>query len=104
VRRPLTAPTVQLVKACSIALEASGASIMCRASMSSTGEKLVQAGAALDTLAPLVVALAPERQEARDAGQRIQFASQKMMEAGNELQGKTTTIPTGKSWLKGGSS
>jgi hypothetical protein len=77
---------------------------MCRASMSSTGEKLVQAGAALDTLAPLVVALAPERQEARDAGQRIQFASQKMMEAGNELQGKTTTIPTGKSWLKGGSS
>ena len=92
---------MQLVQDCSDALEAAGAAILKRESIPSIGAHLVQAGAALNDLSPLVVALAPDRREAQESSQRLQFAADKMNQAGNELQGIQPKA-TGKSWLKGG--
>ena len=66
------------------------------------GVHLVTAAAAIDELSPLVTALAPQRKEAQDAGQRMGFAAEKMRLAGNNLQGIAPKKPAGKSWLKGG--
>ena len=74
---------------------------MRRDAIPSIGENLVEAGKQLDTLAPLFAELAPERQEAKDAYNRMSIASSKMIEAGNGLQGILPKA-SGKSWLKGG--
>ena len=81
------------------ALEAAGAGIQQRASVPSTGQRLVDAATALQILATLVPAL---HTSAALAGQRLEFCASQMTVAGNELQGIVPAKPKGKSWLKGG--
>jgi hypothetical protein len=88
-------------QACSVSLEAAGAGILQREPLPSIGEKLVQAGTSVQSLSELIGVLVPERQEAKDAGQRMAVAASKMIEAGNGLQGIMPKA-TGKSFLKGG--
>ena len=67
------------------------------------GKELVSCGKALQELSVQIQSYAPEREEAKLAGQRMAYAADRMMLAGTELQG-TTEKPKGgnKSWLKGG--
>lgn len=67
--------------------------------MDRIGEHLADAGNSLQTLAPLFKELAPQSQEAKDCCQRMSFAAEKMIEAGNELRGIKPKAK-GKSWLK----
>jgi hypothetical protein len=92
---------VEHVQACSVALEAAGAGIMRRQPLASIGASIVTAGTSLQPLSILMTALDPDKQESKDAGQRMLVASEKMMEAGNELRG-VKAKPSGKSWMKGG--
>lgn len=91
--------TVALVTACGKNLEEAGAGIMTRQSVQVVGSKLVVSGNALQQLAPLIEGLSDKR-EARESSQRLTFAAERMIEAGNQLQGiKPKT--SGKGWLKG---
>lgn len=91
---------IEPVHTCSTALEAAGAAIMQRQSVNIIGQQLDLAGTSLATLADLLPRLGDEN-DASQSGQRMLFASQKMTEAGQQLQG-IKAPPTGKSWLKGG--
>jgi len=94
---------VEHLQSCGVALEAAGAGIMMRKSLAEIGASIATAGADLQLLSPLIGALDPEKTECMEAGQRMTFAAEKMVEAGNQLQGVQPKT-TGKSWLKGGSS
>ncbi len=89
------------VDACSVALEAAGAGILQKKSIATVGMSIASAGADLQQLSTLITALDVDKQEAKEAGQRCTFAAEKMIEAGNALQG-IAPKPSGKSWLKGG--
>lgn len=88
------------MQACSVALEAAGAGIMLRKPVGSIGSSITAAGADLQQLSTLIAALDSDKTESKDAGQRLAFAAEKMIEAGNALQG-VMQKPSGKSWLKG---
>ena len=81
-------------------LEEAGASIMKRKSVSEVGIKLGECGQALEVLALQIKELAPEQENAIISSQRMTYAAEKMIEAGNELQGSTKPKPNGKGWLK----
>jgi hypothetical protein len=92
---------VEHVEACSVALEAAGAGILQRKPLGTIGSSIAAAGADLQLLSTLITALDADKAEAKEAGQRLTFAAEKMIEAGNALQG-VAPKPSGKSWLKGG--
>lgn len=94
---------VEHIQSCSVALEAAGAGIMMRQPLVSIGGSIAAAGADLEKLSPLFAALDSGKMESKDAGQRLAFAAEKMIEAGNALKG-VVAKPSGKSWLKGGTS
>lgn len=93
------------VDACSIALEAAGAGILQKKPIATIGMSIASAGAHLQQLSTLITALvnadADKQEEAKESGQRCTFAAEKMIEAGNALQG-IAPAPSAKSWLKGG--
>lgn len=92
------------VDACSVALEAAGAGILQKKPIGTIGASIVAAGKDLQQLSTLITALNADKgeAEAKEAGQRCTVAAEKMIEAGNALQG-VAPKPSGKSWLKGGS-
>jgi hypothetical protein len=94
--------TVVHFEACSVALEAAGAGILLRKPLATIGLSIAAAGADLEQLSFLITALDADKVEAKDAGQRVTVAAEKMIEAGNALQG-VAPKPSKKSWLKGGS-
>lgn len=86
------------------ALEAAGAGILQRIAVSDVGRQLEHAGSQLAILAALMPQLLPDDGNAASAlsGQRLAYAAENMMRAGQELQGVQPPAPKGKSWLKGG--
>lgn len=83
------------------ALEAAGAGIMQRITVPKIGVHLSTAGASLLELAQVVPATLPNDETAQLAGQRMTYAGEQMVLAGNNLQGIQPKKPKGKSWLKG---
>lgn len=88
---------------CGRALESAGAGIMMHESVDKIGLYLVDASRQLSQFSQITLELAPDREEAQIASQRLNFAAERMQLAGNELQGIQRPKKTGKSWLKGGS-
>lgn len=93
------------IQASSIALEAAGRGIMQRIPLTDIGESLVECGKGLEKLSAEVGAIAQVSDAASNdasmAGQRMTFAAQKMVEAGNELKGIKPDKPKGRAFLKG---
>jgi hypothetical protein len=73
-----------------------------RKPLATIGASMAAAGADLEQLSFLITALDVEMAEAKEAGKRVTVAAEKMIEAGNALQG-VAPKPSKKSWLKGGS-
>ena len=95
------------VQQLSLALESSGAGILQRQSIADIGAEFVKAGNAMAALSPLLKdlgesSLSAPPPQAKEAASRMAFASEKMIQAGNELQGIKPQPKGGKSWLKGG--
>jgi hypothetical protein len=86
---------------CGEALESAGAGLMQRKSLAEVGSSLVECGERLQVLSTQVTIFAPNLQESKDCGQRMAFAADRMMEAGNQLKGTPQPKTTGKGWLKG---
>ena len=83
-------------------LEASGARILQRATPLQVGMELSKAGVSLGVLAGALRQLSPNKEEAQTGAQRMTYASEQMILAGNNLQGIKSKAAPGKSWLKGG--
>jgi len=66
------------------------------------GGLLCEAGSAAEILSAVLLDLGPTKQEARDAAERMNAASEQLKLAGNELRGIMPEAPKGKTWLKGG--
>jgi hypothetical protein len=81
-------------------LEAAGACIMRGRPVSELGINLVECGKGLQTMSLQVAELAPEQNDGKVASQRMAYAAEKMIEAGNELQGAPKPKAKGKGWLK----
>jgi hypothetical protein len=99
------------VTASSEALEAAGAAILQRQSVTVVGNQLITAGKELNELSsilPAIIASDEQQQheEAKESAERMQNAAQLMMEAGEALlpqkEGGAPTKATGKRWIKGG--
>mmetsp|Transcript_26603 Transcript_26603/g.37470 ORF Transcript_26603/g.37470 Transcript_26603/m.37470 type:complete len:253 (+) Transcript_26603:113-871(+) len=90
---------------CSTSLEAAGKGIMQKTALTDIGSSLVLCGESLKLLSAEISGLAPlndaASSDALSAGQRMTYASEKMVEAGNELKGNKPEKPKGKAWLKG---
>ena len=96
----VTASAIRHVEVCSKSLEAAGAGIMKKLPVSDIGVNLVACGESMKLLSASIQALAPDTKEAKESSQRMMFAADQMIVAGNELQGKSEK-PKGKAWLKG---
>lgn len=81
-------------------LEEAGACIMTRRAVSDVGIKLGDCGRRLEMLSREITELAPGQSESKESSQRMAYAAQQMIEAGNELQGLQRKSSKGKSWLK----
>ena len=86
---------------CGASLEASGAAILCRRPVAEVGSKLVECGESLKVLSLKLKELAPDVQDGDNSSQRMGYASERMILAGNELLGTPKPKAKGKSWLKG---
>ena len=86
---------------CGTTLEAAGAGIMLRNSLNEIGSNMVMCGERLEVLSGQMKDIAPEIEQANTCGQRMSFASEKLIEAGNQLKGTPKPKPKGKGWLKG---
>jgi hypothetical protein len=84
-----------------VTLEAAGACILKGRPVAEVGSNLVEVGKRLQLLSEQIGALAPEQSDCTISSQRMAYAAEKMMEAGNELQGAPTVKSKGKGWLKG---
>jgi len=82
-------------------LETSGRGIMQRAPINEIGDSLFQCGYHLGQLAFTMREISPEMSEMLESSQRMAYASEQMMEAGNNLRGVIPEKPKGKAWLKG---
>ena len=92
-------------KECGVALEAAGAAMLQQQPAATTvqniGKQLVSAGESLGQLSKILVDLPAEGSNAALSSQRLKFAGEKMIQAGNNLQGIKSQAK-GKGWLKGG--
>ncbi|KAL7529712.1 hypothetical protein ACHAXR_003112 [Thalassiosira sp. AJA248-18] len=96
----MIAPT----KMASVSLEEAGASILQREAVVVVGNHLITCGEAIGLLSTKVAVLDPsggKSEEGKLSAQRMQYASEQMILAGNELIGVKKEKPKGKSWLKG---
>jgi hypothetical protein len=82
-------------------LEAAGECLMKGRPLSEIGNNFVECGKELQTLSVKVANLAPEKEDGTISSQRMNYAAEKMIEAGRELQGVPKPKPKGKGWLKG---
>lgn len=82
-------------------LEEAGASIMQRQSIKVVGSHLIACGESIQMLSSRVLALSPDDKDAKLSSQRMNYCSEQMIIAGEELAGITREKPKGKSWLKG---
>lgn len=82
-------------------LEKAGASILKRLPITELAGNLVSCGKELETLSLQIAEIAPEQSDGTVSSQRMAYAAQKMIEAGNELQGTPKSKTKGKGWLKG---
>ena len=67
----------------------------------SVGTRLVEGGQHLQHLSSTVAKLDKANSNASLSSQRMSYAADQMIEAGNELRGVKKEAPKGKSWLKG---
>eukprot|EP01082_Thalassiosira_pseudonana_P012318 g11055.t1 g11055 contig48:45134-45895(-) len=82
-------------------LEEAGASIMQGQKVGVVGDKLISCGESLQLLAMLVKSLDPTSAGGELSSQRMVYASEQMILAGNELKGEKKEKAKGKSWIKG---
>jgi hypothetical protein len=83
-------------------LEEAGASIMKGKPETDVGACFLTCGELMENLSTQMIDFAPELRETKDAQQRMNFAAEKMMQAGQELSGQISKdFPKGKSWIKG---
>jgi hypothetical protein len=99
--RYIIAKTVDSMAFCGETLEAAGAGIMQQRPLGDIGGKLVECGEKLLVLAEQILELAPDLEDCKMSCQRMTFASERMIVAGNELKGTPKPKAKGKSWLKG---
>ena len=97
----LAESTIEPVKVSSSALEAAGAFIMQNAPPAAIGAKLVEGGEGLRQLSPILANFGTANDNAALSSQRMNYAADQMILAGNELQGVKLEKAKGKSWLKG---
>ena len=84
-----------------MALEETGAGILQQLSVEDIGKSLSQAGEGLKDLSAIIGSLDASNKNGELSSQRMKAASDKMIEAGNNLQGIKPERKPGKSWLKG---
>lgn len=82
-------------------LEEAGASIMQGQKVGVVGDKLISCGESLQLLAMLVKSLDPTSADGKLSSQRMVYAGEQMILAGNELKGEKKEKAKGKSWIKG---
>eukprot|EP01082_Thalassiosira_pseudonana_P005600 g5191.t1 g5191 contig19:134970-135998(+) len=82
-------------------LEEAGASIMQGQKVGVVGDKLISCGESLQLLAMLVKLLDPTSAYGKLSSQRMVYASEQMILAGNELKGEKKEKAKEKSWIKG---
>ena len=84
-------------------LEKSGKSILDREGVEVTGRYLVLAGEALEMLALAIKEIDANSQDCITSSERMVYASQQMILAGEELKGRDEKrVVKGKGWLKNG--
>jgi len=88
---------------CGTSLEQAGKGIMIGAPINEIGQSLSNGGEALRSLSELILELGDHdlASDTQLCSQRMKFAADQMILAGQELQGIKKEKPKGKSWLKG---
>lgn len=90
------------MKASSIFLEDAGAAILTKESVDVIGQHLISCGEALLSLSATIGVLDETNKDCTTSAQRMVYASEQMILAGNELLGgEKKEKPKGKSWIKG---
>ena len=92
---------IEPIQQAALRLEEAGASIMQRQSIKVVGSHLIACGEAIRLLASSIAALSPDDKDAKLSSQRMNYCSEQMIIAGEELAGIKREKPKGKSWLKG---
>jgi len=92
---------VETMTTAGVNLEAAGAAIMRRSSLTEIAGYLITCGKQLEESSTQILALSTDASNGQISSQRMAYAAQKMIEAGNELMGSPKQKPTGKGWLKG---
>ena len=84
-------------------LEAAGAGIMMRSSLVDIGGYLTTCGEQFQSLSESIATLSPDQSNGLISSQRMAYAAEKMIEAGQQLMLVTggKDKPKGKGWLKG---
>jgi hypothetical protein len=94
-------PMVQTMETAGVTLEATGAGIMMRSPLAQIGGSMAACGSQLEQLSAYILEISPEESNGQISSQRMAYAAEKMIEAGNELMGAPKTKPKGKGWMKG---
>ena len=94
-------PMVETMNTAGVNLEAAGAAIMRRGSLTEIGGNLITCGKQLEQSSSQILELSTDASNGQISSQRMAYAAQKMIEAGNELVGSPKQKSTGKGWLKG---
>jgi len=97
----LTEPMIQTIATAGTTLERAGAGIMMRSPLSEIGGNMAACGKQLQQLSTQILELSPDASNGQVSSQRMAYAAEKMIEAGNELMGTPKEKPKGKGWLKG---
>lgn len=95
--------TVPTIAAFGKNLELAGKGIMYGETVPEIGEKLLVCGQELEILSAQISGYSPSASDSALAGQRMNFAAERMKDAGYELTGTKpeSDKPKGKSWIKG---
>jgi hypothetical protein len=100
--RLFTEPCIDIIKNCSVSLEAAGAGIMQRRPVDQIGQHLVSSAGQLELLVKLIQQIQIGNDNAKLSGERMKYAAEQMFVAGNNLQGIEKLKQKGQSFLKGG--
>lgn len=94
-------PMIQTMETAGVALEEVGKGIMMKSPLAEIGGRMAACGTQLEQLSAQILELSPEASNGQISSQRMGYAAEKMIEAGNELMGTPKTKAKGKGWLKG---
>lgn len=89
------------MKQASLWLEEAGAAILQKESLDVIAGHFISTGEALLLLSMTVEVLDESSNDGKVSAQRMVYASEQMILAGNELKGEKKEKPRGKSWIKG---